>query len=155
APPGTSAGNNNQVLIPWDWYAAHRRDTLTFGTGYDVELRDPARDLAPFTAALPANGKGEQDAVQTGPARFTDRRASFTTPVDVETGVLLALGIVVALVGATVVGLLLRAEQRARSADAPVLLALGTTLTERGAIAALRALPVAAGGALLAVTIGY
>jgi hypothetical protein len=148
-PKTSAAGSNNQMIIPWGWYAAKSPHFLAFGTGYDVQLRDPERDQNAFVAAAQRAG------LQTGPGRFSERRDSFNTPVDVETWVLLALGIAVAVVSFVVVTLLLRAEQRAHGTDQPILTALGTTRNERGTVALLRVLPVAVGGSLLAVVVAY
>jgi hypothetical protein len=54
-----------------------------------------------------------------------------------------------------VVALLLRAEQRAHGGDVPTLRSLGLTRSDLGLVALLRSVPVAAGGALLAVVVAF
>src|SRR5262249_54614152 len=50
-PRTSAAGSSNQMIIPWGWYAAKSPHFLAFGTGYDVQLRDPERDKNAFVAA--------------------------------------------------------------------------------------------------------
>ena len=77
--------------------------------------------------------------------------SSVATPVHVETTSLLLLGIGVGLAAAIALVLALRAEQRLHNADNPTVRALGGTTRQLGLVAALRALPIAFGGGLLAV----
>jgi putative ABC transport system permease protein len=154
APGASSAYSaNNGILVPIGWYDAQGKKFVKFGTAYAVELAEPVNGRAAFEAAVRAAAPAGAE-VQFAPPPFSERRASFDTPVDVETAVLLALGIAVALAAAVVVALLLRADERIHGRDQPVLQALGTTRVERGVIAAFRAAPAALLAALLTVVIG-
>jgi hypothetical protein len=151
----SSHGSTNQVFIPYDWYAAHGPDFLTFPGGYDVQLRDN-RDAPSFEIALQKAAAAKRvDPGSLQPPRFSERRASFTTPVGFETGVLLALGLAIALAAAVVVGLLLRAEQRTHAGEDPALRAIGMTRNRLGGAAALRSVPVAVGSMIVAVGFAY
>jgi FtsX-like permease family len=150
----STAGTNNGMMLPIAWYDARGDDFLKFGTTYDVQLADATRDRGRFEAAVRASAD-PGDPVGFGPPRFSERRASLDTPVDVETGVLMTLGVALALATGVVVALLLRAQERGQQPDRPVLTALGITGQGRGLVAALRTAPVAMVGALLTVMIGY
>jgi hypothetical protein len=147
------ARDTNQFYVPYPWYAAHDKEFLSFPTSYDVALRDPARDKARFVRTVRAESGDE--APQFGPPSFSERHASFDTPVDVETGVLLALGLATALAGVVVATLLLRAEERSRARDQPVLGSLGFTSRDRAASAALRTAPTAVATACVTVVVAY
>jgi hypothetical protein len=145
-------GSSNEFVVPFRFYTDHYGEFLNFGSGpeggfFDVQLARPS-DTAAFTTAL----KRLDPSAQVGPPSVESRRASLSTPVDFESAILLALGLAIAFAMAIVVGLLLRAEQRAHGRDDPTLRALGTTRLGIGATAALRATPVAVVGALLAAT---
>ncbi len=79
------------------------------------------------------------------------RQASLSTPVDLETTALLALGIGVAMVAAVIVVLVLRTEQRLHDRDVPELRALGFTEGQLTTLAAVRTWPVAVAGAAIAL----
>ncbi len=61
------------------------------------------------------------------------------------------LGIGIAIASALAVALIVRADQRSHDADTPIFRALGCSVPQLGASAAIRMLPAALGGALLAV----
>jgi len=151
---GRSAyGDSNLMLVSGDFYEAHRSEFLDFGGGFTVKLRDPARDRKRFVAALadlaPVNG----DPPQVIPFENAAQRSPLKTPVGLETTALLALGLGLALSSAIAIALITRAEQRSHDDDTPTLRALGSTAPQLGAVAALRALPVALGGAGIAVAL--
>ena len=131
-------GSTNTMFIPFEWYEKHHAEQLSFPPGYEIALRSPG-DRAAFDAAV----RRTNPDLLYQPARFSERPASFSTPVDFETGVLLALGITIAAAGMIVVGLLLRAEQRSHRHDEPILRGLGVTPVGIGAVAALRTAPIA------------
>jgi hypothetical protein len=142
----SSYGAASGMLVPSAFYDANHTRFLGFGDAYDVELSPGTTGDAFQRGVSRSVGPG----VYFGPARFAERRASFDTPVDLETGFVLALGIATAVAGAVVTALLLRTEQRAHEADDLMLSALGTTRAQRGAIAVLRTAPFAVIGAVLA-----
>jgi hypothetical protein len=148
----TDYGSSSGMFIPDRFYEANRKDFLAFADGYDVQLDKPSRRQA-FEAAVRRLTAGGKYVPYFGPARFAERASSFDTPVQLETTVLLALGIATALAGAIVTGLLLRAERRAHEQDAVVLRALGATRNQLGGAAMARTAPFAALGALSAFVI--
>jgi hypothetical protein len=143
----------NELVVPFAFYSGHHREFLNFGSGsdggfFDVQFDQPS-NAARFTTAL----KKLDASAQVVPPSTETRRASMNTPVDFESAVLLALGLAIAIAAAVVVALLLRAEQRAHARDDPTLRALGMTRVDLGTSAALRVVPVAALGALLATAL--
>jgi hypothetical protein len=141
--------SNNGMFVPAAFYNVNHTDFLGFGDAYDVELA-PSTNRRAFEAAV---RRTFGDDVYFGPARFAARRDSFTTPVDLETTGLLALGVATATAGAIVVALLLAAEQRAHQDDDDLLRALGATRRGVATVAVLRTAPFAAAGAVLAVVL--
>jgi ABC-type lipoprotein release transport system permease subunit len=148
----SSAGANNQMLIPLSFYDAHRDEFLDFGAAFDVELDDGA-ELARLEATIEELVESGEEPALFGPPRFSERREALRAPVDLETNALLALGIGLALGGAVAVALLLRAEQRLHDRDAPTLRALGWTSRQLAIAGALRTAPVALAGAVLAAAL--
>jgi hypothetical protein len=154
SPVGSAYGDNNGMIVPAGWYLSHEDEFLGYGHGYQVQLRDPAHDRGPFRAAMvAASPKGSPAGFDT--PRYSERRHSFDTPVAVESRVLLALGLAVAVLTALAVVFLIAAEERALGEERPLLTALGATRREHGAIAALRTLPMAVLSAVVAVATAY
>jgi hypothetical protein len=151
----TASLSANQMLIPMSFYNEHHDEFLEFGLSYDVQLENPERDRAPFEAALRAANPKGADPVLIGSPRFADRRAAFDTPVDLESAILLALGVAIAVAGAIVLALVLRTQQRALNRDESALRALGSTRVQLGCIAAVRTIPVAALAAVTAMVLAY
>jgi hypothetical protein len=148
---GSSAvTNDNGILVSNAFYEKHRHEFLSFGTSYQLRLRGPAT-RARVEAAI---GAGSDDgAPQVFTAEDNRRVGALHAPVDLETTALLALGIGLAVAGAIVVGLVLRAEQRNHEDDTPALRALGSSAPQLGLAAAFRTLPAALGGAALALVV--
>src|SRR5262249_38747517 len=132
---------------PSAFYDEQNAHFLSFGDAFDVQLK-PGTSVDEFEAAA---RKELGEYAYYGPPRFSERRASFNTPVDLETAGLLALGIATAVAGAVVVVLLLGAEQRAYESDEEILRTLGATRRQLGVVALLRTAPFAVAGGLLAV----
>ena len=151
--PVTSSayGSASAMLVPASFYDAHASEFLTFGQSYDVQLANGPAGLPRFRERVAKVAGGEQALF--GPARFSDRRNALESPVDVETIALLALGIGVGIAGAIATWILVRAEQRWHDRDGPALRALGYTGRELRGAAALRYVPVAVAGMLLATVI--
>ena len=150
--PGRSASAMPATLVvPESWYAAHRSEFLDFGGIYNVALRDGARGTKAFTAAVAALAHDDAQPAGVLPPQTNLNPSSVATPVHVETTSLLLLGIGVGLAAAIALVLALRAEQRLHDAENPTVRALGGTARQLGLVAALRALPIAFGGGLLAV----
>jgi FtsX-like permease family len=153
----SSSASTNFMIVPISWYDENRSTFLDFGESFDVQLRSPA-DRARVQQEITSRARAADpnaDPAQFGPPRFSALRPSFDTPVDLETTIILVLGSAVALAGAIAVALMLRAEQRAHTSEDPTLRALGATRIDLGLVAALRSLPVAVGGAALAVLVAY
>jgi hypothetical protein len=145
----SSYGSASGMFVPSRFYDENHTQFLGFGEAYDVQL-SPSTSPRSFQAAL----KGSLgNYAYIGPARFAERRGSFTTPVDLETAGLLALGVATALAGAIVVTLLLGAEARADAEDDELLRALGATRRQLGTAAVLRTAPFTGTGALLAIAV--
>ena len=150
--PGRSASAKPAMLAaPESWYAAHRSEFLDFGGIYNVALRDGARGKKAFTAAVTALAHGGAQSAQVIPPQTNLNPSSVAAPVHVETTSLLLLGIGLGLAAAIALVLALRAEQRLHDADNPTVCALGGTTRQIGLVAAVRALPIAFGGGVLAV----
>jgi hypothetical protein len=149
--PGAGAyADANQMVLPLRFYEEHRGEFLDFGAAFDVQLADGSPEGERAFLAAVERLTGDEDALFVQPGRFSERRDTLDSPVDLETTALLALGIGLAIAVAVAVGLLLRAEQRAHNDDAPALRTLGCTTSQLAAAAVLRTLPVAIGGAALA-----
>ncbi len=150
--PGRSASAKPAMLAaPESWYAAHRSEFLDFGGIYNVALRDGARGKKAFTAAVPRSRHGGAQSAQVIPPQTNLNPSSVAAPVHVETTSLLLLGIGIGLAAAIALVLALRAEQRLHDVDNPTVCALGGTTCQIGLVAAVRALPIAFGGGVLAV----
>src|SRR5262249_16620360 len=70
-------GSRNLMLVPTTFYDAHARDFLTFGSSYDVQLRDGRAGLSRFRAALQQRLGG--DAPLDGTPRFVDQRPKLSS----------------------------------------------------------------------------
>jgi hypothetical protein len=147
---GSTYSDTNVMVVPQKFYEEHRRDFLDFGPNYGIVLKDGSAGSDRFSAAvrrlLPAGA-----TVQIGPATERTHQSSLSTPVDLETSALLALGISLAAIGAIAAGLVLRAEQRIHDEDTPTLKGLGCTAPQLSLVGAYRTLPIAFGAAILAV----
>ena len=153
----TGYATDNAMLVPTEFYDRHQQDFWGFGQGFWIQLDDPRnRDafLAALDRAAVVPGSPDSTPVIEDPP-FSGKRNSFETPVDLETNALLALGLALALAGATVIGFMLRADQRRYSHEDPTLLALGATRAELGLTAMLRTAIIAIGGAIGAVVLAW
>jgi hypothetical protein len=147
----TYNGRTNAMLVPDRFYVAHRASFLDFGASYDVQLDSEAHRDA-FVAALraAAQRKHQDGPPSLAPPRFSERHASFQTPVSFETTTLAVLALIVALGGVLVVALLLRAEQRSHDEEIPVLRGLGCSSRDLRAVATRRTAPLAVLAAVVA-----
>jgi hypothetical protein len=151
APGGPGAyTEDNAMMVPASFYHERRREFLDFGAAFDVELHDPADEPA-FRAAVARKAGGASPAF--GPPRFGERRGALDTPVNVETTTLRILAAGVAIAGAIVGALLLRAEQRWHDADGSALRALGFDRRQLRTTALVRTAPAAVGSAVVAVAV--
>lgn len=149
----SSSDSTNVMYVSEDFYDAHHDEFLDFGKAYSIQLRDGLAGRTDFLDAVNAQLPKGVDRAVTAPVAGPGRRASFDAPVDLETSALLALGAGLAFVGAIAVALVLRAEQRAHEEDTPALRTLGLTKAQLGVVAVVRSLPVALGGALVALVV--
>jgi hypothetical protein len=149
----SSAGSANGMGIDYRFYERNREDFLDFGSGFSIQLADGETGRDAFVQAVRARMPADAEPPEIGPPQELVRRVSLTTPVDLETNVLLVLGISLAVATAIALGLVLRAEQRTFDVDTPTLRTLGVGVVHLGAIALVRALPVVIGGAALAVLV--
>jgi hypothetical protein len=147
--PSSVYTNRSSMLVPAAFYDANRSHFLTFGDSYEVELAGSTSTRAFQSEATRAFGPG----LYFGPARFAERQASFSTPVDLETAGLLALGGATGIAGAIVVALLLGAEQRSYADDDETLRGLGATRVQLATTATLRSFPFAVIGGVLGVAL--
>lgn len=139
----TSRFKGSGILLSYDFWEQHHSEFLDFGQQYLLVLADGASGVPAVTAALPSLvGPGEEPPIVSPDERF-GRRASYATPVGLETTTLLALGIGIAIAALATMVLLLRTEQRFHDRDTPGLRALGFSATQLAAVAALRTLPAA------------
>jgi hypothetical protein len=146
-----SHGSPNELLLSLGFWEQHHREFLDFGQSYLVKLADGPAGMPALAKAL--SGLAVPGAPPPGvlPANADSRRASFTTPVSLETTSLLALGIGLAVAAAATTVLLLRTEQRFHERDTPKLQALGFTPPQLVALAAVRTLPAAFLGGVVAL----
>lgn len=129
------------ILLSYDFWEQHHTEFLEFGQYYFLVLADGQNGVPAVTAALPSLvGPGEEPPVLQPDERFS-RRASYATPVSLETTALLALGIGAAIAALATMVLFLRTEQRFHDRDTPGLRALGFTTPQLATVAALRTLP--------------
>jgi hypothetical protein len=149
----SSSASANGVGMSDAFYRDHRDEFLDFGQAFLVTLADGEAGRDAFAAAVADLTPPGEEPAEIGPAQETARRASLSTPVDVETNVLLVLGLSLALAAAIAGALILRAEQRALDGDTPALRTLGLSGPQLGAIAVLRTAPAAVGGAVVAVAL--
>jgi len=145
-------GSASVVAVQDAWYQAHRREFLDFPGIYNVQIR-PGTSRGALTTALTALTPDGADPGIVVPPQVSQRADALTTPVDVETAALLLLGAGIGMAAVVAVALVLRTEQRLHDTDTPTLRALGGTRRLLGLVAVRRALPVAVGGAVLAVAI--
>jgi ABC-type lipoprotein release transport system permease subunit len=139
------------VLLSFGFWEQHHNEFLDFGQNYLVQLADGPAGVPALTQAVTALGEPGALPPAVAPANADSRRASFTTPVDLETTALLALGIGLAVAAAATTVLLLRAEQRFHDRDTPKLQALGFSPSQLVALGAARTLPAALVGGAVAL----
>ena len=132
----------NEMLLSYDFWERHHHEFLDFGQAYYLKLADGAAGVQAVVAALPSLVAPDALLPQTFPDSRFRRRASFATPVDLETTALMALGIGLALASAATLFLMLRTEQRFHDRDVGGLRALGLGPLHLGTIAAVRTFPV-------------
>ena len=106
-------------MLPLRFYEEHRHEFLDFGAAYDVQLTDGPGVQEAFLAAVEAR-LAEGETVQVQPGRFSERRDTLDSPVDLETMALLALGIGLAVAGTVAAGLFLaRSSERTTTTRPP------------------------------------
>src|SRR5262249_55009162 len=108
---GTSGGEQIAMLLSRAYYERHRHEFLDFQESFDVQLADGLAGRPKFMAALEALNPPDADRPLAAPAQDTLRRSSLESPVTLETTVLLALGIGLAVAGLVAAAILVRAEQ--------------------------------------------
>lgn len=135
--PNSAYGAANFMLIPFSFLTGYSTHFLQFGNGYDVQLRNVARDRAGVEAAA------KRLSASVARPFYSLRRAPFDIPVNLESTVLLVLGVAAAIAGAVMAALLLSTEERVHRRDRRALRALGQTRQQLGLGAAVRAVPVA------------
>jgi ABC-type lipoprotein release transport system permease subunit len=135
--PNSPYGAANFMLIPFSFLTGYSKHFLQFGNGYDVQLRNVARDRAGVEAAA------KRLSASVGAPFYSLRRAPFDIPVNLESTVLLVLGVATAIAVAVMAALLLSTEERVHRRDRRALRALGQTRQQLGLGAAVRAAPVA------------
>ncbi|MFN8034323.1 MAG: FtsX-like permease family protein [Acidimicrobiia bacterium] len=155
--PGRPTEHGNVMVVPFRFYERYAGAFANYGNDFDVQLADPKRDRPRFVAAVKAASAraGVDSPPGFQPPSGSERRASFDTPVNLESSLLLALGVAFAIAGVVVVALLLRAEQRSHRGDEPTLHALGFARSQLGIVAAMRTVPVATVGAILVVVVAF
>ena len=149
---GTQKGHNLAMLFSSGFWEQHHSEFLEFGQQYFLVLADGIRGVPAVSAALaavsdPQTGAGGELA----PDERFSHRASFATPVDLETTALLALGIGLAIAALATLALLLRAEQRIYERDTMRLSSMGLTSGQLNMVAAARTLPASLVGGAVAV----
>lgn len=153
------------AFVPFGWYEQHvaAHDIADFGYGYEIDLdgpgsldvfekafRDAAASLAGSGAAAQTGFDGE---LSFNPPAFSANRAILAAPANVESSVLLALGLTTALAGLVMIALMLAADERLHARQQSVLAAMGMTRTQRTLLSLRRALPAIGAGAVLAAVL--
>ena len=151
---GSGYGDTNAMFVSYRFYEAHSREFLDFGPNFGIVAKHGNGGRQKLVRALRALLPPDS-VIRLGPASSGLHRSSYSTPVDLETSALLALGVSLATIGAIAAALVIRAEQRVLDDDVPTLRALGCTVPQLALAGACRALPVAVGGAALAVGVAY
>jgi hypothetical protein len=150
---GSSGGAEIAMMISRPFYEQQRHSFLDFGESFGIQLSGGLAARRRLMDAVNAMNPPGANPPVIGPYQSSLRRSSLATPVDLETTVLLVLGISLAIAGVVVVGILLRAQQRGLDHDTPALRTLGLTRRDLGAVAVLRTVPVGVAGAVLAVAV--
>ncbi|MEP6659014.1 MAG: FtsX-like permease family protein [Acidimicrobiales bacterium] len=141
----------NAMLLPLGLWEQHHNEFLDFGQSYLVQLADGQAGMPALPKAAGALAGPGAQPLAVVPANADSRRTSYIAPVALETTALLALGIGLAVAAAATTMLLLRTEQRFHERDTPKLHALGYTPPQLVALAALRTLPAALLGGVVAL----
>jgi hypothetical protein len=148
--------STNQMYVQWPFYVTNRDAFLNFGWDFSVQLAGGAADLGRFEAAVRAGvPEGDQSQAVFQLPTDTERRASLDTPVNLESLLLTAFGLVGALATTVVTLVALRVSDRRWVGEERPLQALGHTRRDLGAIAVLRVLPTAIGAAIVASVVAY
>jgi hypothetical protein len=144
-------GTDDLYLTPAFWRVYGGR-VANLGLGTSVRLRNGARDVDAFTAAVRALPGGRQALVGLGSdAELTAARAK--RAIHVQAVALLAFAALAAVAGLLVVGQSIARQVQLDAGEQAVLQALGMTRWQRLAVTLLRAALAAAAGAVLAVVL--
>jgi hypothetical protein len=144
--------NTGDLYLTTAWWRRYGPDVANYGIGLAVRLRHGQADLPRLQASLRrlygrevlaegVDGSNGDKAVTAG-----TRRA-----IRLESGALAAFALLAAVAALLLVGQTLGRQIRAEAAQFPILRALGMTRAQLAGVAVIRAVPVAAAGAVLAV----
>jgi hypothetical protein len=144
--------NTGELYLTTAWWRRYGPDVANYGIGLAVRLHHGQADLPRLQASLRrlygrealaegVDGSNSDKAVTAG-----TRRA-----IRLESAALAAFALLAALAALLLVGQTLGRQIRAEVAESPILRALGMTRAQLVGVAAVRAAPVAAAGAVLAV----
>jgi FtsX-like permease family len=144
--------NTGELYLTTAWWRRYGPDVANYGIGLAVRLHHGQADLPRLQASLRrlygrealaegVDGSNSDKAVTAG-----TRRA-----IRLESAALAAFALLAALAALLLVGQTLGRQIRAEAAESPILRALGMTRAQLVGVAAVRAAPIAAAGAVLAV----
>jgi hypothetical protein len=143
--------NTGELYLTTAWWRRYGPDVANYGIGLAVRLHHGQADLPRLQASLRrlygrealaegVDGSNSDKAVTAG-----TRRA-----IRLESAALAAFALLAALAALLLVGQTLGRQIRAEAAESPILRALGMTRAQLVGVAAVRAAPIAAAGAVLA-----
>ena len=164
---GSQASNHTVAAVPLAFYEHHvaKRDMGDFGYGFEVDLATPG-SLDAFERAFTDAGRKvpANDPVLSGrpsgvsgvtfnPPPWSNARATFTSPAQIQATVLLVLGLTIGVAGVIVIALVLGADERLFAHEQVVLAALGMPRSQRSRLSLRRSLSPIVGGAVGAAVI--
>jgi FtsX-like permease family len=144
--------NTGELYLITAWWRRYGPDVASYGIGMAVRLVNGQADLPRLQASLRRLYGGE--ALAEGPeGSYGDKSATAGTrrAIRLESAALALFALLAALAALLLVGQTLGRQIRAEAVEFPVLRALGMTRGQLVGVAVVRAVPVAAAGAVLAV----
>ncbi|MEY2583807.1 MAG: putative transport system permease protein [Ilumatobacteraceae bacterium] len=148
--PGATTSKNS-MMVPVEFWTAHRSQFIDFGSSFNVRLADGPAGIDSFLAAVKKFAAGGN--VLSDPWNESARKAAFKSPVDLETAALMSVGVGAAIGALGLILLLLRLDHYGLEQENNVLRSMGLTSAGLSRIAVLRTLPSALTAAVIAVVV--
>lgn len=148
--PGATT-STNAMIVPVEFWTAHRAESIDFGSSFNVRLADGPAGIETFLSAVKKFAGGGN--VLSDPWSESDKKSAFKTPVDLETAALVSVGVGAAIGALGLILLLVRLDHYELEQESDVLRSMGLTSAGLSRIAVLRTLPSALIAGVVAVVV--